>query len=63
MPIASQTQTARALTPVVEELVGRERARKVIEWKQKDHYKAIYAILLGHREQVESVLNRDRVQW
>lgn len=47
----------------MEELVGPERARKVIEWKQKDHYKAIYAILLGHREQVESVLNRHGVKW
>lgn len=47
----------------MEELVGAERARKVIEWKQKDHYKAIYAILLSQREQVESVLNRNGVKW
>jgi hypothetical protein len=47
----------------MEELVGAERARKVIEWKQNDHYKAIYAILLNHREQVESVLNRNGVKW
>jgi hypothetical protein len=47
----------------MEELVGLERASKVTEWKQKDHYKEIYAILLGHREQVEGVLNRDRVKW
>jgi hypothetical protein len=47
----------------MEELVGAERARKVIEWKQKDHYTAIYAILLNHREQVESVMNRDGVKW
>ena len=47
----------------MEELVGAERARKVIEWKQKDHYTAIYAILLNHRERVESVLNRNSVKW
>ena len=47
----------------MEELVGAERARKVIEWKQKDHYTAIYAILLNHREQVESVMNRNGVKW
>jgi hypothetical protein len=47
----------------MEELVGPVRARTVIEWKQKDHYTAIYAILLNHREQVESVLNRNGVKW
>jgi hypothetical protein len=47
----------------MEELVGPDPARKAVEWKQKDHYKAIYAILLGHREQVESVLNHDGVEW
>jgi len=47
----------------MEELVGPERARKVIEWKQGDHYKAIYSIVLNQREQVESVLNRHGVKW
>jgi hypothetical protein len=47
----------------MEELVGPERARKVIEWKQDDHYKAIYSILLNQREQVEAVLNRRGVKW
>ena len=47
----------------MEELVGPERARKVIEWKQGDHYKAIYSTVLGRREQVESVLNRHGVRW
>jgi len=47
----------------MEELVGPERARKVIQWKQVDHYRAIYAILLDRREQVESVLNRNGVKW
>ncbi len=47
----------------MEDLVGAERARKVIEWKQQDHYKAIYSTLLNHREQVESVLNAHGVKW
>jgi len=33
----------------MEELVGAERARKVIEWKQRDHYTGIYEILLNQR--------------
>ncbi len=47
----------------MEDLVGSERARKVIEWKQGDHYKAIYSMVLNHREQVESVLGRRGVKW
>jgi hypothetical protein len=47
----------------MEELVGVERARKVIEWEQTDHYSAIYTILLDHREQVENILNRHGVKW
>lgn len=47
----------------MEELVGAERARKVIEWKQKDHYRAIYSTVLNQPEQVVSVLNRYDVKW
>ena len=47
----------------MEELVGAERARKVIEWKQGDHYKAIYAIVLSQRPEVETVLRRNGVSW
>jgi hypothetical protein len=47
----------------MEDLVGLERARKVIEWKQGDHYKAIYTTLLNHREQAEGVLGRNGVKW
>lgn len=47
----------------MEELVGPERARKVIEWKQRDHYKGIYALVLDHRDQVEAVLRRNQVRW
>ena len=47
----------------MEDLVGPERARKVIEWKERDHYKAIYSTILTHREQVEMLLNRYAVKW
>jgi hypothetical protein len=47
----------------MEDLVGPERARKVIEWKQGDHYKVIYSTVLNHREQVEGVMGRSGVQW
>ena len=47
----------------MEELAGPERARKVIEWKQRDHYTGVYAILLSHRDQVEAVLDRHDVKW
>ena len=47
----------------MEELVGPDRARRVIEWKQKDHYQGIYALLLNRRPRVKSVLNRNGVKW
>jgi hypothetical protein len=45
------------------ELAGVERARKVIEWEQTDHYSAIYLTLLKPREQIEGILNRHGVKW
>jgi len=47
----------------MEELVGPERARKVIEWKQSDHYKSIYSIVLNQRAMVETILNGHGVRW
>lgn len=47
----------------MEELTDASRARSVIEWKQRDHYKAVYAILLQHRDSVEAVLHRHGVKW
>ena len=47
----------------MEELVGVERARKVMEWKQGDHYKGIYAIDLAQRERVENIMKRHGVKW
>ena len=47
----------------MEELVGPERALNALRWKQTDHYKAIYKIVLTQREQVEAILRAHRVQW
>jgi len=47
----------------MEELVGPQRALREMEWKQKDHYKAIYALVLANREQVEKILRRHDIQW
>lgn len=47
----------------MEALVGSEHARKAIEWKSHDHYKAIYAIDLTQRSAVESILARNGVAW
>jgi len=47
----------------MEDLVGPERARKTMEWKERDHYQAICATILTHPEQVEMVLNRYAVKW
>jgi len=47
----------------MEDLVGAERARKVIEWKQSDHYTGIYSLILNQRTQVEGVLKREGVKW
>jgi hypothetical protein len=47
----------------MEELTDTSRARSVIECKQRDHYKAVYAILLQRRDSVEAVLHRHGVKW
>jgi len=47
----------------MEALVGPERARKTVEWKSHDHYKAIYAIDLARRPIVEGILMRNGVRW
>ncbi len=47
----------------MEALVGQERALKVAQWKQNDHYKAIYALVLTQRERVEAILKAHRVAW
>jgi hypothetical protein len=41
----------------LEDLLGLERARKIIEWKKDDHYKAVHSLLLNQRPRVEAILN------
>jgi hypothetical protein len=47
----------------MEDLVGAERARRVIEWKQHDHYTAIYSTVLQNREKIEGVMHRYGVKF
>ncbi len=47
----------------MEELVGPERARRVLEWKKHDHYTAIYAAVLEHRAEVEKILQRYAIHF
>jgi hypothetical protein len=46
-----------------EDLIGPERALKVIDWKKDDHYKAIYRVVEDHRGEVEKVMKRYGVKW
>lgn len=47
----------------MEDLVGTERAHRVIEWKQHDHYTAIYDTVLHNRDKIESVMQRYRIRF
>jgi hypothetical protein len=45
------------------DLTGEERARAVEEFKQADHYTALYKTVLENRPMVESILKRYGVKW
>ncbi len=47
----------------MEELVGAERARKVIDFEKNDHYTAIYAAVIDHRAELEKVLKQHGVRF
>lgn len=47
----------------LEDLIGVERARAVMEFKRQDHYKALYATVMDNREQMEKFLKRYSVKW
>lgn len=47
----------------LEELLGIERARAVMDFKREDHYKALYATVIDHRKQMEGFLKRYGVKW
>jgi len=47
----------------LEDLIGADRARAVMEFKRQDHYEALYATVMEHRPQMETFLKRYRVKW
>lgn len=47
----------------LESLIGVDRARAVMDFKREDHYKALYAIVIDRRPQMESFLKRYAVKW
>jgi hypothetical protein len=47
----------------LEDLIGTEHARSVMEFKRQDHYKALYATVMENREQMEKFLKRYNVKW
>ncbi len=47
----------------LEDLIGAERARAVMEFKRQDHYKALYATVMENRPQMEKFLKRYSVKW
>ena len=47
----------------LEDLLGADRARAVMEFKRQDHYKDLYATVMDHRQQMESFLKRYGVKW
>jgi hypothetical protein len=47
----------------LEDLLGTERARAVMDFKRQDHYKALYATVIDQRQLMESFLKRYGVKW
>jgi hypothetical protein len=47
----------------LEELVGAERARAVLDFKKTDHYTAIYPAVLANREKMEKLLHRYGIKF
>jgi hypothetical protein len=47
----------------LEELIGAERARAVLEFKSTDHYTVLYKTVLENRPAMEGILNHYGVRW
>jgi hypothetical protein len=47
----------------LEELVGSERAKAVMTFKQTDHYTALYALVLEKRDRIEGIIRRYGIRW
>src|SRR5437588_3069 len=47
----------------LEDLLGADRARALMQFKRQDHYKDLYATVMDHRQQMEGFLKRYGVKW
>lgn len=47
----------------MEDLVGAQRARRVMEWKQHDHYTSIYETVLQNREKIETLMEQYGIKF
>lgn len=47
----------------LEDLIGRDRALAVMEFKRQDHYKALYSTVMQNRPQMEKFLKLYSVKW
>jgi len=47
----------------LDQLIGPERARAVLDFKQTDHYTALYKTVLENRTKMEDILKRHGVGW
>lgn len=47
----------------LEDLLGADRARAVMEFKRQDHYRELYATVMDHRKDMEVFLQRYGVKW
>jgi hypothetical protein len=47
----------------LENLIGVDRARTVMEFKRQDHYKALYSTVMDNRPQMEKFLKHYNVKW
>jgi len=47
----------------LEDLLGVDRARAVMEFKRQDHYKDLYATVMDHRNDMKGFLQRYGVKW
>lgn len=47
----------------MEELVGPDRARRVMDFQKTDHYTAIYSAVLERRAALEDILRRYAIKW
>jgi hypothetical protein len=47
----------------LEEVIGAERARAVMDFMKNDHYTAIYSVVIENRDRLEGMMKRYGVRW